>query len=101
MGKNKDLIKKIRSIKEEVENHFLKLEKEFENNDIRYTFYHFKEVLRSMLKSLEELYERLGKKEEGEAVIKTLLGRLEKILEKNNCLEEYKQIYIKQFGKYP
>ena len=101
MGEKKEIIKKIRSIKEAIEEHFMKLEKELKNNDALNSYYHFKEILASMFPSLLDLYQRLGKGDQGKIVIENLKGRLEKILKENNLFDQYKQVYMNRFKKYP
>ncbi len=101
MGEKKDIIKKIKSIKEAIEEHLMSLEKELKSNDRINSYYHFKEILTSMFTSLLDLYKRLDKEEEGKIVIKNFLEKLEKLLKENNLFEEYKQAYLNRFKKYP
>ncbi len=101
MGEKKDIIKKIKGIKEAVEEHIIKLEKELKNNDALYSYYHFKEILTSMFPSLLELYQKLGEEKQGKIVIENFLGRLEKMLKENHLFDEYKKTYIDRFKKYP
>lgn len=101
MGEKKEIIKKIKSIKEAIKEHLVKLEKELKSNDRINSYYHFKEILASMFPSLLDLYRRLGKEKQGKIVIEHLQGKLEKILKENNLFEEYKQAYSTRFKKYP
>ena len=101
MGEKKRIIEKIVSVKKAIEEHLKKLEEDLKNNDRRYTFYYFKEILRSMFPSLQELYKKLNNNAQGEAAIKELQDKLEKILKANGCFDEYKEIYFKRFEGYP
>lgn len=101
MGEKKEIIKKIKSVKEAIEEHLVKLEEELKSNDRINSYYHFKEILASMFPSLLDLYRKLGKEEQGKIVIENLRGKLEKVLKENNLFEEYKQAYLNRFKKYP
>ena len=54
MAKRIKRIKKgAQSLKEEIEKHFLKLEKDLENDNIELGRYHIKEIERGLIKALE------------------------------------------------
>lgn len=101
MGEKKEIIKKIKSVKEAIEEHLVKLEAELKSDDRINSYYHFKEILASMFPSLLDLYQKLGKGEQGKIVIKFLQGKLERVLKENNLFEEYKQAYLTRLKKYP
>jgi sugar-specific transcriptional regulator TrmB len=103
MGKTKGIKQKIDSIKERIEEHLEKLKKELQAppSKLLYGYYHFKETIRSMLLILKEEYEKIEQKEKGEIIFRLYLAKLENILRENNCLDEYKTRYLKDFGKYP
>lgn len=71
--------KGIESLKEEIEKHFLKLEKDIEEGDLDRGRYHFKELDKSLIFALEKKLEVL--EEDKELVIK-FRDRLNKLKEK-------------------
>jgi len=103
MGKTKDINKSIDSIKERIEEHIEKLKQELKvpSSRLLYGYYHFKETIRSMLLILKKEYEKINQKEKGEVILKLYLAKLENILRENNCLDEYRARYLKDFGEYP
>lgn len=56
----KKLKKGIESLKEEIEKHFLKIEKDIQEHNLDRGRYHFKEIDKSLLKALEMKMEILG-----------------------------------------
>ncbi len=103
MGKTKDINQKINSLKEQIDEHIEKLKKELQvpSSKLLYGYYHFKETIRSMLLVLKKEYEKINQNEKGEIILRLYLARLESILRENNCLDEYKVRYLKDFGEYP
>lgn len=79
MGKNKKIRKGIESLKQQIEIHFQKLEKDLERNDLYHASYHAKELNRSLIIKLEEKFKILGN--EDEEIVEEYRERLKKLME--------------------
>jgi len=75
----KRISKGVESLKKEIEEHFLKIEKDLREENLILGRYHIKEIDKSLLKALEIKLEILGIKDNSLAVYKE---RLEKLKEK-------------------
>ncbi|PIN91441.1 hypothetical protein COU57_00640 [Candidatus Pacearchaeota archaeon CG10_big_fil_rev_8_21_14_0_10_32_14] len=77
MAKRIKRIKKgAQSLKEEIEKHFLKLEKDLENDNIDLGRYHVKELERGLIKALEIKIEILNKDDDSVLKFKERLDML-------------------------
>jgi len=79
----KRLKKGAESIKEEIEKHFLKLEKDIEENRIEAGEYHAKEIEKSLIKALELKIELLGIKDNSAEEYKKRLNKLRENFERD------------------
>ncbi|MEA3330055.1 MAG: hypothetical protein U9Q06_04905 [Nanoarchaeota archaeon] len=61
MATNKKLKKAIESLKDQIERHFLKLQREIINDDIYVVGYYIKEIDKSLINKLESKMRMLGK----------------------------------------
>nr|AQS34586.1 hypothetical protein [uncultured archaeon] len=86
--RTKRLEKGIESIKEEIEEHFLKLSEDIINKNKYLAGYHTKEIELSLMDALQEKIAQLGKSEEYSYLLEEYKSLLEEYKEKINKLEE-------------
>ncbi|MBS3092129.1 hypothetical protein J4466_01780 [Candidatus Pacearchaeota archaeon] len=77
----KKLEKGKESLKKEIEEHFLKVEKDIQESKIERGRYHIKEIDKSLLKALEIKLEILGIKDDSVSLYRERLDKLRKKLE--------------------
>ncbi len=74
----KRIEKGIESLKEQIEEHFAKLEKDIQENRMESGRYHAKEIDRSLLKALEIKIDILGIKDNSVEIYRKRLSKLKK-----------------------
>ena len=74
--RTKRLEKGIETLKEQIEEHFSKIEKDFKENNVERGRYHIKEIDKSLLKALELKIEILNIKDNSLEVYKERLNKL-------------------------
>ncbi len=79
--RTKRIEKGTESLKKEIEEHFVKLEKDIQENNIERGRYHAKEIDRSLLKALEIKIRILGVEDNSVQIYKAKLDKLRKQLE--------------------
>jgi len=79
--RTKRLKKGAESLKKEIEEHFLKLEKDVKENRIEVGKYHVKEIEKSLIKALELKMEALNIKDDSLEKYKIRLEKLKRVLE--------------------
>ncbi|MEK6847758.1 MAG: hypothetical protein AABX50_01375 [Nanoarchaeota archaeon] len=77
----KKLEKGIKSLKRQIEDHFIKTEKDIQEERVELGAYHIKEIDKSLLKALELKIGFLGRKSKDDSV-KKYKNRLEKLKKK-------------------
>ena len=79
--RTKRIEKGIESLKKEIEEHFLRIEKDIQEGQIDRGRYHIKEIDKSLLKALEIKLEILGLKNDSLKLYKERLNKLKNKLE--------------------
>ena len=88
MTKRSNRLKKaIESLKEQIEEHFNKLDNDIENNDFELAGYYAREIDKSLVVSLENKINFLGKDSMDEELIKKYRGRLKEYEKKLENIE--------------
>ncbi len=77
----KRLEKGVESLKKEIEEHFFKIEKDIQEENMERGRYHIKEIDKSLLKALEIKLEILGIEDESVKIYKEKINELKKRLE--------------------
>jgi hypothetical protein len=81
--RNKKIEKGVDSLKREIEEHFSKLEEDIKEGMIDRGKYHFKEIEKSLLKSLELKIQIIGIKDDSIELFRMRLEKIKEMLDKS------------------